>query len=265
MPHVTTDDGIRIGYSLYGEPDRPALVFSHALGVDSRLWEPQIPLFSKRYRIVAVDTRGHGQSDAPPGPYTIERLGRDVIVVMDRLDIESAFFCGLSMGGMVGMWLGRWAPERFAALALCNTAAFMEGFGGDGRIETARTRGMEPLVQPTVERWMTAAFRAENPQTVAAVADWIRACNPEGYAACCEAIRAMDQREQLSQITVPALNIVGEHDAATPPGMRSYIADRIPGGEVQMIEGVAHVSNIEKPDIFNRAIGAFFAAHGGSA
>jgi 3-oxoadipate enol-lactonase len=246
--------GTRLFHRFDGKPGNPVLVLSNSLGSDSTLWDGQMESFAKRYRVLRYDGRGHGQSAVPPGPYRIELLGRDLVGLLDALGIERVRFCGLSMGGMIGMWFATNAPDRVERLALCNTSAY---FGQpeiwNARIETVRASGMGAVVSQVLERWLTSDFRAREPEAVEKVRRMLLATPPEGYAACCEAIRDMDQRESIASIRAPTLVVVGSRDPATPPEHGRKIAERIGGAKVVELEA-SHVSNVEAKDRFTAAV-----------
>src|SRR5271167_1267808 len=195
MPFAQLED-VRIHYDLAGPTGAPTLVFSNSLGATLSMWDPQMPAFQKQFRILRYDTRGHGQSSVTPGPYSIEQLGNDVLDLLDDLDFERVHFCGLSMGGMIGMWLGINAPERLYKLVLCNTAAKIgNAEGWNARIETVRKGGMKSVAPAVIERWFTPVFRANSPDEVAATQAILENTDPEGYAANCAAVRDFDARE----------------------------------------------------------------------
>ena len=209
------------------------------------MWDPQFPAFSSRFRTLRYDSRGHGQSDAPAGPYTIDLLGRDALGLLDALDIKRASFCGLSKGGMVGQWLGVHAGDRLDRLVLANTSACTKSPEvWNNRIATVRAEGMAAIIPALLDRWFTKAFQERQPETVARIAAMLRATDPEGYAACCAAVRDMDQREAIRAIRVPTLVIAGRNDQATPPDHARLITDRIPGAKLIEINS-AHLGNVE--------------------
>jgi 3-oxoadipate enol-lactonase len=247
----------RIHYALEGQSGAPALVLSNSLGTNYSMWDPQLPELRKKLRILRYDTRGHGQSSLTPGPYSIEQLGRDVIALLDALDLDRVHFCGLSMGGMIGMWLGANAPERLNKLVLCNTAAKIgTSEVWNARIEAVRKNGMKSVASAVVERWFSPAFREKPPATVSSTLKMLEAANPEGYAACCAAIRDFDFREQLSRIRVLTLVIAGAHDPSTPPADGRFLADQIQGAQYAELDA-AHLSNIEAQDRFNNEVAKF--------
>ncbi len=255
--YVRVDDGCRIRYRLDGPSNAPLLVLSNSLGTSLDMWEPQVKAFAERFAVLRYDSRGHGASDVPPGPYTIERLGRDVVTLLDALGFSRANFCGLSMGGMVGMWLGIHAPERIDRLALCNTAA-LQGTAQvwNDRISAVRAGGMAAIVEATLERWFTPAFRSAQPNTIEFVRAMILATPPDGYVSCSAAIRDMDQRSSLPRISAPTLVVVGAHDVGTTPAQGEAIAAAIPGAGLLSLDA-AHLSNIEQAAPFTAAVQRF--------
>jgi 3-oxoadipate enol-lactonase len=255
---VVTDDGARLRVEVEPDNGKPPLLFSNSLGTNLNMWDAQLKPFSESFRVIRYDSRGHGRSDAPEGFYTIERLGRDALAILDALGIEEAYFCGLSKGGMVGQWLGANAPERIVRMAICNTSAYTPAPDlWNHRIEVASTKGMAPLADGIIERWFTEGFREENPDEIERVGAMVLSTPGIGYAACSAAIRDMDQRETNKAVTVPTLVVAGEMDPATPPASGREIHERIGGSEFVVIDGAAHLSNIERTDAFNRAVLGF--------
>ena len=240
-----------------GPTDAPVLMLSNSLGTNLSMWDPQIPEWSKRFRVVRYDSRGHGRSPAPDEPYSIAMLADDALAILDTLGIDKAHWCGLSKGGMVGQWLATHHGERLGRIVLANTAARMGPPElWDGRIRTVRRQGMSVLVEPTLERWFTPEFRDSDKETVAKVSEMLATTPPLGYANCCGAIRDMDQRETIRAVRNPVLVVIGQRDPATPPATGHEIADAIPGA--QRIElSAAHLSNLEQPGAFGRAVTDF--------
>ncbi len=266
MPHVSVDDGTRIFYQLDGAEGRPVLLLSNSLGTALEMWAPQLTTLAERFRVLRYDSRGHGRSDVPPGPYAIARLGRDALALLDGLGIDRAAFAGVSKGGMVGMWLGVNAPERITHLALCNTSAHVGAPEvWDQRIATVRAEGMAAIVPGVIDRWFTKRFQAAEPMSVEQIAAMLRTNPPEGYAACCAAVRDMDQRAAIRAIRVPTLVIAGRHDLATPPDHARLIAESIARARYVELDA-AHLSNIEQAGPFTRHLLDFLteaeAGHG---
>lgn len=252
---TTTECGT--AYMLSGPADVPLLMFSNSLGTNLRMWEPQAAALENKFRILRYDTRGHGRSLNSPGPYTIEQLGRDVLELLDRLEIGQVSFCGLSMGGMIGMWLGIHAPERLRRLVLANTGAKIGTAElWNTRIAAVERGGMAALTQATLERWLTAEFRAKSPETVARVREMLETTPAAGYAACCAAIRDCDLREDIAAIRVPTLVIAGARDPATPAADGRFAAERIGGARYAELDS-AHLSNLEQTGRFNQELAEF--------
>ena len=257
IANVTTDDGIKLHVHVAGRDDAPALLLSNSLGTRLEMWDAQAPALTDKFRLIRYDSRGHGRSAVPDHGYTIERLGEDALQVLDALDVQSARFCGLSMGGMVGLWLASHAPDRVQRLVLANTAAQLGPIEmWDARIESVRTGGMAEIAKGVIERWFTPTFRASAPSAVMTIYDALLATSAVGYAGCCSAIRDMDQRARLGSIRAPTLVIGGVHDPATPIAKSREIADAIPGARLVVLDA-AHLSNIERRDEFTAAMSDF--------
>ena len=256
MPTVEAN-GIRINYRIDGADGAPVLMLSNSLGTNLHMWDRQVPELSKRFRVVRYDTRGHGKTDAPAHPYTFAMLGQDAIALMDALKLPKVRFCGLSMGGMIGMWLARNAPARIEQLVLSNTAA---KFGlpeiWNQRIAAVRASGMKAITGAVIERWFTKEFREKSPKEIEPIVEMLHTTKPEGYAGNCAAIRDVDQRWTIDRITAPTLVIGGKHDPATPFEAAELIARRIPGAKLTGLEA-AHLSNIEQPEAFTKALDGF--------
>ena len=256
MPFAQLED-VRIHYDLAGPSSAPALVFSNSLGATLSMWDPQMPVFEKQFRVLRYDTRGHGQSSVTPGPYTIDQLGRDVISLLDELQLDRVYFCGLSMGGQTGMCLALNAADRFHKLALCNTAAKIGNPEvWNTRIEGVRKGGMKSISSAVMERWFSADYRAKSPDVIASTKLMLEGTNPDGYVANCAAIRDFDARESIAAIHVPTLVIAGTHDAATTPADGRYLEGHIAGARYVELNA-AHLSNIENRDRFNTELSAF--------
>lgn len=256
MPTVEAN-GIRINYRIDGADGAPVLMLSNSLGTNLHMWDKQVPALSKRFRVVRYDTRGHGKTDAPACPYTFAMLGQDAIALMDALKLPKVRFCGLSMGGMIGMWLARNAPARIERLVLSNTAA---KFGlpeiWNQRIAAVRASGMKAITGAVIERWFTKEFREKSPKEIEPIVEMLHTTKPEGYAGNCAAIRDVDQRWAIAGITAPTLVIGGKRDPATPFEAAELIAQRIPGAKLTGLDA-AHLSNIEQPEVFTKALDEF--------
>jgi len=243
-----------------GRADGPVVVLSNSLGTNLTMWNEQLPALAQRFRVFRYDTRGHGASSVTPGPNTIPKLGRDVLGLLDALEIRRVHFCGLSMGGMTGMWLALNAPERIDRLVLANTAPQI---GTDevwnARIEAVRKGGMEAIAEAVLERWFTAGFRQGAPVTVARIRAMLTETPAEGYIANCAAIRDMDQREAIRAIRHPTLVIAGTHDPATTAADGRKMAEAIAGARYVELDA-AHISNIEKAERFSAELTRFLAS-----
>lgn len=258
--HVAPVAGAHLHYRFDGDRAAPVVVLSNSLGTTLDMWEPQAAVLAERHCVLRYDTRGHGQSDVPPGPYTIDALGRDVVALLDHLGIARAAFCGLSLGGMTGMWLGVHAPQRITRLVLANTSACMDAPAAmDERIAAVTAGGVAAIAPAVLGRWFTPAFAAREPARVAAVRAMLESSPAAGYVACCHAIRAMDQRADVARIAVPTLVVAGTHDPSTPPAAGRFLAGRIPGARYVELP-TAHLSNVEAAVEFNAALTAFLAA-----
>jgi 3-oxoadipate enol-lactonase len=240
-----------------GPADAPVLVMGSSLGTSLEMWDPQLSL-AERLRLVRHDHRGHGRSPVPPEPYEIEDLGRDVVALLDALEIERASYCGLSIGGMVGMWLGANAPERIDRLVLmCTSAHLPPAEGWAERAANVREAGtVEVVADAVVARWLTPAYADEHPELVAELRAMLVATDPDGYAACCGAIERMDLRDQLARISAPTLVISGADDEATPPEHQQLIAGSIPGARLATVAPAAHLAAVERPAEVNALIAA---------
>jgi 3-oxoadipate enol-lactonase len=244
MPFAQLPD-TRIHYELSGSPDAPLLVLSNSLGVNLSMWEPQLPEFSKHFQVLRYDTRGHGTSGFTPGDYSIALLAQDVLQLIDALGAKWAHFCGLSMGGMIGMSLAANAPHRFQKIVLCNTAVKIgTPDTWAARIDAVRRNGMRAIAPTIIERWFTAEFRAKSPDVVAGIQRMLEIADLEGYIACCAAIRDMDFREHISAIRAPALIISGAHDPGTTPADGRFLADHLQGARYTELNA-SHLSNVE--------------------
>lgn len=256
MPFVDSHYA-QIHYSLEGPANKPVLVFSNSLGTDFSMWDPQIPESLKSFRVLRSDARGHGKSSVSESPYSIEQLATDVLALADSLQLDRFHFCGLSMGGMIGMWLALNAPKRLHKLILSNTAAKIgTAEGWNARIEAVQKNGMKSVASAILERWFTPAYRQEAPETMASILKMLEETNPEGYVACSAAVRDFDCREKLSAIRTPSLVIAGAHDPATPPDGGRFLAQQIPGARYVELNA-AHLSNIEAQDQFSKELAAF--------
>lgn len=242
-------NAVAVHHVVEGPDDAPVVVLATSLGSTLRIWDAQVPRLSSRFRVVRFDTRGHGESPVPPGPYTITDLGHDVIALLDRLGVAKAHFCGVSLGGMVGMWLASHAPDRIDRLVLCCTSARLgppEMWAQ--RAQTAREQGTAALADTVVARWLTPEYAAQNPKLAADLRDMIAATPAEGYAGCCGVIERMDLTGTLASVRAATLVIAGADDPATPPAHGASIAAAIPGARMAIVPHAAHLANVEQAD-----------------
>jgi 3-oxoadipate enol-lactonase len=249
-------NGTELYYELHGKEGAPWLIFSHSLACTVRMWDPQIAAFKDRYRILAYDMRGHGQSAAPAGPYTLDMLADDVLALMRELKIDRACYVGLSIGGMIGQHLALKEPKRFEKMVLADTGHTQTPETikqWEERIRIAQAQGMKPLVAGTMERWFTPAFR-DRPQAQR-IAELIAATPVAGYVGCGQAIMKLNTTGRLKDIKLPVLAITGEADAAA--GGTKYIGEHLPGAKFVNIPQAAHIANIEQPEKFNQALREF--------
>ena len=238
---------MKTNYKLQGTPNSPVLIFSNSLGAEMLMWDELVPHLLPYFRILQYDTRGHGESEVTAGNYTIELLGEDVIDLMDDLKIETAYFCGLSMGGLIGQWLGLNHPERFEKIVLSNSGAKLgDNNSWNERIDTITKQGMQGIANATMERWFTEDFRRLNPKRVAEVKAAFLRCNPAGYASCCAAIRDADFREKIQNISVETLIITGDEDPVGTIEQAEYLANRIPFAHLKVLHA-RHLTSTEIP------------------
>jgi 3-oxoadipate enol-lactonase len=247
-------------YRVTGDEDAPAVLMGGSLGTELQMWNAQLPL-ADRLRLICFDHRGHGGSPTPPGPYEIADLGHDVLELMDDLQIERASYCGLSIGGMVGMWLGAHAPERIDRLVLICTAAYMPPPSAwrERAAAVLEAGSAEPIADAVVDRWLTPGFATAHPEVRARLRLMLAESPPSGYAWCCGAIERMDLREDLARISAPTLVISGSDDLAAPPDKQRLIADAIPRASYEIVGPAAHVASVEQPEQINRLIGEFLS------
>jgi 3-oxoadipate enol-lactonase len=253
MTHIQIS-GARFRYQLDGAGGAPVVVFSNSLGTNLALWDAQASALTEKFRVLRYDSRGHGQSDVTPGPYTIAGLGRDVTGLLDALQIPAAHYCGLSVGGLIGQWLGVNAPKRFKSLTLCNTAARIGTTDAwNARMAAVREGGMTAIANGVISRWFTQDFVKQAPAQVEATRQMLLHTSPQGYVATCAAIRDEDLREAIAGIHTPTLVISGAHDATTTPADGRSVAEKIPGARYLELNA-AHLSNMEAAAPFTAAL-----------
>ena len=250
-------NGIQMNYELTGKEEGPVLVLSHSLGCSLEMWNPQMASLESRFRVLRYDTRGHGGTEAPAGAYTFDLLTEDVIGLLDALDLSQVHFIGLSMGGMIGQYLALKYPQRLRSLILCDTAAVVSKENQpvwQARIDAARENGLRALVDATLERWFSPPFLNADSPMVALIRRQFLATPVKGYLGCSEAIRNLNTLHRLSEIEIPALIIVGEEDPGTPVSAARAIHERIRNSRLLVIPAARHLTNVEQPEVFNRAI-----------
>jgi 3-oxoadipate enol-lactonase len=256
MPVVRLADG-ELNYQLEGPAGAPVLVLSNSLGTDLHMWDAQMPAFTEHFRVLRYDTRGHGHSLVSEGFYSIEQNGRDVLALLDALDVAKAHFCGLSMGGLIGQWLAINAGERLDKLVLCNTAAKIASPEvWNPRIDSVLRDGqaaMQALRDASIARWFTAEFAIAEPAQVESVVAMLAQTSPQGYAANCAAVRDADYREQLGAIRAPTLIVAGSADPVTTVADGRFMAERISGARLLALHA-AHLSNVEAGEAFTRPV-----------
>jgi 3-oxoadipate enol-lactonase len=256
VPFVETKD-LRMYYELDGPADAPTLVLSNSLGTNLSLWDPQLPVFTQRFRVLRYDSRGHGQTSATQGEYSVELLGRDVLQLLDSLNLQRVNFCGLSIGGMTGMWLAVNAPQRLERLVLSNTAPKIgKPDTWNERIRAVREGGTQAVAQQVIQRWFTPEFRRNHPDEVAKTRRMIESTSTDGYVGSCAAVRDFDFWERVSAIRAQTLVLTGTHDSAAPPSEAQKLAKQIPGARYTELQA-AHISNVEAASRFTGEVSSF--------
>jgi 3-oxoadipate enol-lactonase len=256
---IKTLDGCALAATEYGNPENPLLLLSNSLGATQNMWAAQVEVFARHFRTITYDTRGHGLSDAPPGSYSLDRLGRDVLDLLDGLGVEKTHFCGISLGGMTGQWLAAHAPARFDHIVLAHTSAHMPPASAwQSRIDTVIESGVTAIAEAVIARWVTPEFRAKNPEAFGRLIAELSQINSTGYAGCCGAIRDMDLTPILGSIRSKCLIVAGSHDQATPLTHSEHLLKHITLAELVTTQG-AHLSNLECVDDFNHHVVNFLA------
>jgi 3-oxoadipate enol-lactonase len=251
---------VELHHTFAGPQDAGVVVLSNSLGTTLAMWEPQAAALARDHRVLRYDLRGHGRSPVPEAPYSIADLGSDLLALLDRNGIARASLFGVSLGGMVSMWVAAHAPERVDRLILCSTSAVMgPPESWTERAALVRREGTAAVADSVVARWFTPAFAAAQPDVVARIRGQLAATPAEGYAGCCEAIREMDQRPDLPAIAAPTLVIAAEGDPSTPPAHARAIAGLIPGARLEVLDRGAHLVNVEAPDVVNPLVLAHLA------
>jgi 3-oxoadipate enol-lactonase len=252
---------MKLHHRFDGSPDAPVLALPSSLGTTTELWDANVPAWSETFRVLRYDQRGHGGSEVPPGPYSIEDLGRDFLSLLDWLGIDRVSFCGVSLGGATAMWLAAHAPERIDGLVLaCTSPRFGDPDPWLERAALVRRSGVEPIADTVTARWFTARFAEERREVVSRFRDLLASTPPEGYAGGCEAVAGWDFRERLGQVRAPTLVVAGADDPATPLEHARLIADRIQDAKLVVLPGAAHLANVEQADTFSRVVAEHLAA-----
>jgi 3-oxoadipate enol-lactonase len=236
---------------LDGPADAPVVVLSNSLGTTLAMWEPQMPMLAERFAVLRYDHPGHGEGRGATTPHSVEDLARGVLAILDERELARVSFCGLSLGGAVGMWLALYAPERIDHLVLaCTSARFGLRENWLKRAATVRAEGMEAIADAVLALWFTPQTQRERPDVVQAYRAMMVSADPEGYAGCCEALGDWDPGEALTAIRAPVLVIAGSDDPAAPPAQAEAIRDRIPGARLTVLPGAGHIANVEQPEAF---------------
>lgn len=262
MSRVTLPGGVTLNTRIDGPEGAPWLVLSNSLGTDLTMWDPQIPALSAKYRVLRYDTRGHGESDAPEGPYSFDQLVGDVIGLMDHHGIDKAAFMGMSMGGMTGLGLAIHHPDRLTRVVCSDARAdapkvFRDMW--DDRIGKVISGGLQAIAESSVALWVTEDWRNAHPEETERLKAMVTANDPEGYVACCWAIRALDYLKDLGKAGVPILYVGGSHDKGAPPSAMREMDAATPESEFIEIPGAAHIANINAPEDFHAAIAGFLS------
>ena len=256
MPYTEVQDA-RIYYEFSPVADKPVLLLANSLGTNLSMWNSQVEEFGRHFSLLRYDARGHGRSSVPEGPYTISQMGRDALGLLDALGLQRVHFCGLSMGGMVGLWLGAHVPERIDRLVLANTAAKIgTADGWNERIAFVRREGMGAIVTSVLERWFTEEFRASRAVAVSETAAMLLATSADGYVASCAAVRDMDQRGELGEILAPTLVVFGNKDPVTTPNDAEVLVNGIASAKALGLHA-AHLSNLEAAAAFTAGVVEF--------
>ena len=247
-------NGVTLNYQTFGDAANPALVFSNSLGTNLNMWKSQVEFFKEDFYVICYDSRGHGASSTPTGPYTVAQLGQDVVNLLDHLKVEKAIFCGISMGGLIGQWLAVHKEERFNKVVVCNTAAKIgEKNAWLERAALVRENGLEQIAATAASRWFTDSFIQANPDVVAALSQDLAAGSKLGYANCCEALAVEDLREEIQSISIPLLVVAGKQDPVTTVADAQFIVDKVAGSQILEVDA-SHISNIEQYVAFNQGV-----------
>lgn len=260
MSFFLSHDGVRIAYRVDGPADAPTLVLLNSIGTNMHMWDQQVARLNTTLRIVRYDCRGHGDSDAPAGEYTIEQLGLDLLALLDTLQIEQTQLCGLSLGGMIALWFTITYPTRVTRAVFANTAARIGTVERwNERIDAVKTNGMAAIRDASLTRFLSADFRQRNPEMTQQIGEMIEATPTTGYSGACAVLRDTDLRELVSTIHIPALILAGELDTSTPPSQARELHAALTGSQIHTFADVAHLSNVERPIEFSNYLQTFLA------
>lgn len=260
---ITTDDGVRLHARADGEPDVRPLLLLNSLGTDLSMWDPQVEVWAAHRQVVRFDQRGHGRSEAPPPPYTVERLGRDALAVLDAHEIEQADICGLSLGGLVALWVAGNRPERVRRAVFADTAARVgTEEGWRQRAETVRAEGMDAIADMVLARFFSPEFLASGAPAVDALDRSLRAASVDGYTGSCEALATADLTDLASSIGVTSLVLVGTADEATPPTDAQRLHGLLSDSRLMELSGAGHLANLEQPERFAEVVLDFLTLPG---
>lgn len=258
MNRTETGDGAALAWSSAGDSQSPGLLFVHSLGCDSRMWQAQAEGLADAFHVIAVDVRGHGRSDAPPGPYTLDTLGADVVAVADAAELGEFSICGISIGGLIALWVAIHYPARVRSLVASNTAAKVgTADGWAGRIRAVTEEGMAEIAPRVVGNWFASGFAERHPERWEQARATFVATDPAGYIGCCEALATADLRAEVGSIAAPTLILGGELDPSTPPAEAEWLHSHIPASQIQLFPGAAHLPNLEHPDRYTRTLKEF--------
>lgn len=256
MPFLKKDN-VSLYYQTFGDVDKPALIFSNSLGTNHTMWQAQIDALKDDYFIISYDTRGHGSSTTPEGNWTMADLGQDVVDLLDELNLKKANFCGISMGGLTGIWLAIYRPEYFDKIIVCNTASKIgQETAWQERANTVRHQGLQMIADSAPSRWFTDTFILNNSHIVKKLSDDLAKGDPNGYAKCCEVLAATDLRDELNKASVPMLVIAGSQDPVTTVADGEFITAGVPDSQLAIIEA-SHISNVEQAVAFTEQIASF--------
>lgn len=246
-----------IDYRLDGPDDAPLLVLSNSLGTTFEMWRPQLAALTERFRVLRYNPRGHGATPLAREPLQLQQLGEDVIALLDHLNVPVTHFCGISMGGLTGLWLSRYHPERIGRLVVANTAARIgSAEGWRQRAQQVREQGLAPIAAASPARWFCETFTQRHPEQVAALVATLAAGHPQGYAACCEALAQADLRAETASMTRPMRVIAGERDPVTTVADAEFLVANAPHADLRRLPA-SHISNIACPELFNRCVVEF--------